>query len=120
MVRADASHAGIRALDRGCSRDSRGHGTEAEDRFAGCSAYSRSTAGESVSADLDSLPGRTRSATTVAASPQDGLPANFGAKPVASARHGPGRLSKKEVVERWGRDRTRRSGVGSMGESRTA
>src|SRR5262252_5862003 len=102
MVRADASHAGIRALDRGCSRDSRGHGTEAKDRFAGCSAYSRSSAGESVSADLDSLTGRTGSATTVASSSQDGLPANFGTKPVASAGHGPGHLSKKEVHSHGG------------------
>src|SRR6516162_423200 len=120
MVRADASQARLRALDRGCSRDSGGDGAEAEDRFAGCSAYSRSPARESVSADLDSLTGGTGSATTFAPSSQDGLPANFGTKPVAGAGHGPGRLSKKEVMGRWGTDRTRRSGVRSMGESPTA
>src|SRR5262249_23077406 len=117
MVRADASQAGIRALDRRCSRDSRGDGAEAEDRFAGCSAYPRSAAREPISTHLDSLAGRARCATTIAASPQNGLPANFAAQPVASAGHGPGRLPKKEVVDRWGADRTRRTGVRSLGES---
>src|SRR5215510_5606880 len=100
MVRADASQAGIRALDRRCSRDSGGDGAEAEDRFAGCTAYSRSTARESVSANLDSLTGGTGFATTFAPSSQISWPANFGEKPVAGAGPGPGRLSKKEVVGR--------------------
>jgi len=103
MVRADASQAGIRALDRRCSRDSGGDGAEAENRCAGCSAYSRSTAGESVSADLDSFTGGTGSPTAIASSSQNGLPANFGTKPVAGAGPGPGRLSKKEVVAAGGR-----------------
>src|SRR5262249_26541145 len=120
MVRADASPAGIRALDRGCSRDSSGDGAEAEDGCAGCSAYSRSAAGESLPTDLDSLAGGARSATTIAPSPQNGLPANFGAKAVASASHGPGRLPQKEDVGSNRTDRTRRSGVRSLGGSPTA
>ena len=119
MVRADASQAGIRALDRGCGGDTGGDGAEAEDRFAGCSAHSRSTPGEPVSADLDSLPGGTGSAAAPAASPQDGWLTNFGKKPVAGAGHGPRRLPQKKVVGGRGTERTASSAVGSMGESAT-
>src|SRR4029077_11501752 len=100
--------------------DTCGHGAETEDRLARCAAYSRPTAGEPVPADLDSLPGRAGSATAVAAPPQDGLPTNIAEKPVACAGHGPGRLSKKEVVDGWRTDRTRCTGIGSLGESATA
>src|SRR5215475_2099523 len=120
MVRADAGQAGTRALGRGCSGDSRSDGAKAEDRCAGCSAYSQATAAEAIPADLDSLAGGTGSPTAVAPSSQDGWPTNFGSKPVAGAGNGQGRLPKKEVVGGLGTDRTRRSGVRSLGASPTA
>src|SRR5215469_2098348 len=98
MVRGDTSQARTRALGGRCRGDSGGDGAKAEDRCPRCSAYSRSTAGEPVPENLDSFTGRTRCATAIAASTQDGLPANCGEKPIACAGHGPGRVPKTEVV----------------------
>ena len=66
------------------------------------------------------IPSPARSATTIAASPQDGMPANFSEKPIAGTGHGPGPLPQKEDVGSNRTDRTRRSGVRSLGESPTA
>ena len=54
MVRADPRQAGARALGRRCRRDPRGDGTQAKNRCARCAAYSRSSAREPLSTNLDS------------------------------------------------------------------
>src|SRR5215471_21157569 len=48
------------------------------------------------------------------------MPANCGEKPITCAGHGPGRVSKKEVVGSERADRTGRLGVRSVGKSPAA
>src|SRR6516162_3162607 len=121
MVRGDAGQAGTRAVGRRCSRDSSSDGAEAEDRFTGRSAHSRSTAHEPVPTDLDCLAGGARCAAAVATSPQAGLLTNFVKESVTGVGHGPRGLPKKEAVgKQWAAGITGSSGARSLGAAAPA
>ena len=93
---------------------------EAEDRFTGRSAHSRSTAHEPVPTDLDSLAGGARCAAAVATSPQAGLLTNFVKESVTGVGHGPRGLPKKEAVGKQWAGRTESSGARSLGAAAPA
>src|SRR5215831_11763891 len=104
-------------MGRRCCGDTCGHGAETENRLARCAAYSRFNVAESISANLDSITGGARFTAASAASSQDGLLANFAAKPITSFGYGPRPLSKEEVVGTPGTRRVQTCSARSLGRA---
>ena len=99
-------------MDRRCGRDPQQAGAEAEDGPARCATDSAVAAGRSLSPDLDSELGESRSAATAVASAPDGAGTDADHEPAASG--GAQRRTALQEAAVAGR-RTGATGVVSVG-----
>src|SRR5215471_2499348 len=103
-------------VDRRSRRDRGPASQKAEDRSRRCATSAEADAGGSLSADLGTKSGESRSAATAVASASFGADAHANHESVASPGDERGQALEEKVVERTGPSAVRETSVGILGQ----